>query len=57
MKVDRKYHEFVAICIVTSVEHEIFSGIAWCYGDNDFIIRTFDFIARSDAARVTYSTW
>ena len=33
-----------------------FSGIAWYYGDNDFIIRTFDFIARSDAARVTCST-
>ena len=26
-----------------------FSGIAWYYGDNDFIIQTFDFIARSDA--------
>ena len=27
--------------------NDIFSGIAWYYGDNDFIIRT---IARSDAA-------
>ena len=26
-------------------------------GDNDFIIRTFDFIAHSDAAHVTCSTW
>ena len=25
-----------------------FSSIAWYYGDNDFIIWTFDFIARSD---------
>ena len=33
-----------------------FSGIAWYYGDNDFIIQTFDFIARSDAACVTCST-
>ena len=33
-----------------------FSGIAWYYGDNDFIIRTFDFIACSDAACVTCST-
>ena len=24
------------------------SGIAWYYGDNDFIIRTFDFIACLD---------
>ena len=30
--------------------------IAWCYGDNDFIVRTFDFVAQSDAARVTCST-
>jgi len=36
---------------------DIFSGIAWYYGDNDFIIQTFDFIARSDAAPVTCSTW
>ena len=28
-----------------------FSSIAWYYGDNDFIMRTFDFIARSDTAR------
>ena len=27
---------------------DIFSGIAWYYGDNDFIIWTFDFIARLD---------
>ena len=25
-----------------------FSSVAWYYGDNDFIIRTFDFIACSD---------
>ena len=31
---------------------EIFSGKAMYYGDNDFILRTFDFIARSDTARV-----
>ena len=35
---------------------DIFSGIAWYYGDNDFIIRTFDFIAGSDAVHVTCST-
>ena len=29
-----------------------FSGKAWYYGDNDFIIGTFDFIARSDAAHI-----
>ena len=29
---------------------------AWYYGDNDFIIQTFDFIAHSDAARMTCST-
>ena len=35
-----------------------FSSVAWCYsyGDNDFIMRTFDFIARSDATHVTCST-
>ena len=33
-----------------------FSGIALYYGDNDFIIQTFDFIARSAAAHVTCST-
>ena len=27
----------------------IFSQSSWYYGDNDFIIRTFDFIARPDA--------
>ena len=37
-------------------ERVIFSGIAWYCGDNDFIIRTFDFIARSDAERMTCST-
>ena len=35
---------------------DIFSGIAWYYGDNDFVIQTFDFIARSDAVYVTCST-
>ena len=49
----RKYHEFVAVCIVTSAQRQqtsdIFPGIAWYYSDNDFIIRNFDFIARSDA--------
>ena len=34
----------------------IFSSIAFYYGDNDLIIQTFDFIARSDAATVTCST-
>ena len=58
----RKYHEFVAICVVTNAQHrqqtsDIFSGIAWYYGDIDFIIRTFDVIARSDEAHVTCSTW
>ena len=47
-----KYHELVAVYIVTSVQH----GIAWYYGDNGYIIRTFDFIARSDATHVTCST-
>ena len=48
--------EFVAGCIVTSVQHEqqcqwqqtsciFFPGIAWYYGDN---IRTFDLIACLD---------
>ena len=27
------------------------------YGDNDFVIWTFDFIARSDTVHMTYSTW
>ena len=27
---------------------DIFSSIAWYYGDNDLIVQTFDFIARSD---------
>ena len=40
-----KYHEFVAVCIVT-----------WYYGDNNFIIRTSDFIACSYTAHVTCST-
>ena len=39
-----KYHKFVAICILTS---DILSGIAWYYGDNDFIIQTFDFIIQT----------
>ena len=30
------------------MEFIILSGIAWYYGDNDFIIQTFDFIASSD---------
>ena len=40
----------------TATNESYFSGIAWYYGDNDFIIQTFDFIARSDAAHVTCST-
>ena len=35
---------------------DIFTGIALYCGDNDFIIRTFDFIEHSDAAHVTCST-
>ena len=35
---------------------DIFSSIAWVYGDGDFIIWTFDFIAHSDTAHVIYST-
>ena len=35
---------------------DISSGIAWYYGDNDFIIRTFDFIACSDVACVVPDT-
>jgi len=31
---------------------DIFSGIAWCYGDNDFIIQTFNFTVCWDAARM-----
>ena len=34
---------------------DILCGIAWYYGDNDFIIRTFDFIACSDAVHMTFS--
>ena len=44
-----KYHEFVAVCIVF--------WLALYYGDNDYIIQTFNFIAHSDAAHVTCSTW
>ena len=29
----------------------------WYYGDNDFIVQTSNFIARSDAVHVTCSTW
>ena len=34
----------------------IFSGIVCYCGDNDFIIQIFDFIAHSDAVRVTCTT-
>ena len=34
-----------------------FSGTAWYYGDNDFIIRTFDSDARLDTVHVTCSAW
>jgi len=34
----------------------IFSGIAWYYCDNYIITQTFNFIACSDAARMTCST-
>ena len=34
----------------------MFSSTAWCYGDNDFIIRAFDFIVCSYAVHVTCST-
>ena len=40
----------------TATNELYFSGIAWYYGDNDFIVRTSDFIARSDAVHVTCST-
>ena len=40
----------------TATNELYFSGIAWYYGDNDFIVRTFDFIAHSDAAHVACST-
>ena len=33
-----------------------FPGIVWYYGDSDFIIQTFNFIAHLDAAHVTCST-
>ena len=36
---------------------DIFFGIAWYYGNNDFIIRTFDLTVRSDAAHATCGTW
>ena len=49
-----KYHEFVAIVLLrvrsTSNNAEgdkYVSGIAWYYGDTDFIIQTRNFIARS----------
>ena len=56
-----KYHRFVAVLYCYECAARVtmptatFSGIAW-YGDNDFIVRTFDFIAHSDAAHVTCST-
>ena len=40
----------------TATNEWYFSGIAWYYGDEDFIIQTCDSIARSDAAHVTCST-
>ena len=61
-----KYHEFVAGCIVTSAQHkqqcqqqqtsDIFFGIAWYYGDNDSIIRTFDFDSHLEAVHMTCSS-
>ena len=55
-----KYHKFVAVSVLLRVcsmsrmsniaignKRGILSSIAWYYGDNDFVIRTFDFIARS----------
>ena len=58
--------KFVAICIAPSAQHkyqyqwqkvsDIFSSIAWYYGDDDFIIQTFNSVAHSDAAHVTCST-
>ena len=51
-----KYHEFVAVVLlqVRSTNNNaegnkrvIFSGIAWYYGDTDFIIQTWNSIARS----------
>jgi len=46
-------YECAARVTLPTATGDIFSGIAWCYGNNDFIIRT---IARSEAARVTCST-
>ena len=51
-----KYHEFVAICIVMSISQTSDIFLAWYYSDHDFIIRTFDFIARSNTTHVTCST-
>ena len=45
------------VTMPTATNEWYFSGMAWYYGDNDFIIRTFDFIAWSDAAHMTCSTW
>ena len=56
----RKYHEFVLLRVCSTSNNangnKRVNGIAWYYGDNDFIIQTFDFIARSNAAHVTCST-
>ena len=58
------YHELVAACIITVINNASASGkqvifsssIAWYYGDNDFVIRTFNFIAYSVTAHMTCST-
>ena len=57
-----KYRKLVSVCIVqvSSMQQasDIASGIAWYYGDNDLItIRTFNFIACSDAVHMTSMIW
>ena len=52
-----KHHKFVAVCSTSNNANGIKPGIAWYYGDHDFIIQTSDFIAQSDAVHMTCSTW
>ena len=50
-----KYHEFVAICIVTSNNANSNKRVMFFPLYLDFIIRTLDFIACSDTVHVTYT--
>ena len=51
-------YKFAAQVTMPMARNEcIFPTAAWYYGDNDFIIRTFNFIAPQEAMQVTCSTW